>query len=120
MYLMSFHNFYCYPNYSILASILIHGSLGSLHPIKYLHFETHLCHQQRQLFLFSLRNDNKIKYSMILAYFMGLLKVPSPIASDFFQTLRDFGIRRKLIFFSLPQVNFTAEKCTVWKILMKM
>ncbi len=38
------------------------------------------------------------------------LKVPGPIASDFFQTFGDFGIRRKLIFFSLPLVNFTAEK----------
>ncbi len=42
---------------------------------------------------------------------------PDPIASDFFQTFRDFGIRRKLIFFSLTLVNFTAEKCTVWRIL---
>ncbi len=49
-----------------------------------------------------------------------LLKEPGPIASDFSQTFGDFGIRRKLIFFSLPLVNFTAEKCTVWKILMKM
>ncbi len=40
------------------------------------------------------------------------LKVPGPIASDFFQTFRDFGIRRKLIFFGLPLVNFTAENCT--------
>ena len=48
------------------------------------------------------------------------LKVPGPIASDFSQTFGDFGIRRKLIFFSLPLKNFTAEKCTVWKILMKM
>ncbi len=48
------------------------------------------------------------------------LKVPGPIASDFSQTFGVFGIRRKLIFFSLPLVNFTAEKCTVWKILMKM
>ncbi len=38
----------------------------------------------------------------------------------FFQTFRDFGIRRNLIFFSLPLVNFTDEKCTIWKILMKM
>ncbi len=45
---------------------------------------------------------------------------PGPIASDFFQTFWDFGIRRKLILFSLPLVNFTAEKCTIWKILMKM
>ena len=37
------------------------------------------------------------------------LKVPGPIASDFSSTFGDFGIRRKLIFFSLPQVNFTAE-----------
>ncbi len=28
----------------------------------------------------------------------------------FFQTFGDFGIRGKLIFFSLPLVNFTAEK----------
>ncbi len=48
------------------------------------------------------------------------LKVPGPIASDFSQTVEDFGIRKKPIFFSLPLVNFTAEKCTVWKILMKM
>ncbi len=38
------------------------------------------------------------------------LKVPGPIASDFFQTSGDFGIRRNLIFFSLPLENFTAEK----------
>ncbi len=48
------------------------------------------------------------------------LKVPGLIASDFSQTFGDFGIRRKLIVFSLPLVNFTAEKCTAWKILMKM
>ncbi len=36
-------------------------------------------------------------------------------ASDFFQTFRDFGIRRKLIFFSLSLVNFAAEICTVMK-----
>ncbi len=35
----------------------------------------------------------------------------------FFQTFRDFSMRRKLIFFSLSLVNFTAEKGTVWKIL---
>ena len=34
----------------------------------------------------------------------------------FFQTFSDFGIRRKLIFL----VSFTAEKCTIWKILMKI
>ncbi len=27
---------------------------------------------------------------------------PGPIASDFFQTFWDFGVRKKLIFFSLP------------------
>ena len=49
-----------------------------------------------------------------------LLKEPGPIASDFSQTFGDFGIRRKLVFFSLPLVNFTAGKGTVRKILMKM
>ena len=44
------------------------------------------------------------------------LKVPSLIASDFFQTFEDFGIRRKFIVFSLPLVIFTAEKYIVWKI----
>ena len=48
------------------------------------------------------------------------LKVPGLIASNFFQTFREFGIRRKIIFFSLPLVNFTTEKSTFWKILMKM
>ena len=38
------------------------------------------------------------------------LKEPGPIASDFLQTLWDFGIRKMLTFFSLPLVNFTAEK----------
>ncbi len=51
---------------------------------------------------------------------LSLLKVPGPIASDFSQTFGDFGIRRKLIFFSLLLVNFRAEKYIVWKILMKM
>ncbi len=46
--------------------------------------------------------------------------MPGPIASDLFQTFGDFGIGRKLTFCSLPLVNFTAEKRTVWKILMKM
>ena len=56
-------------------------------------------------------------------YHMGVncdFKESGPIASDFFLTFGDFGIRRKVIFFSLPLVNFTAEKCTVWMILMKM
>ena len=39
---------------------------------------------------------------------------------NFFQTFRDLGITRKLIFFSQPMSNFTAEICSVWKILMKM
>ena len=38
------------------------------------------------------------------------LKEPGLIASDFFQIFWDSGIRRKLIFFSLPLVTFTAEK----------
>ena len=38
------------------------------------------------------------------------LEESSLIASDFFQTFWDFGSRRKLIFFPLPLVNFTAEK----------
>ncbi len=37
-----------------------------------------------------------------------------------FQTFWDFAIRRKLIFFLLPLVNLTAEKQTIWKILMKI
>ncbi len=49
-----------------------------------------------------------------------LLKVPGPIASDFSQMFGDFGIIRDLIFFSLPLVNFTAEKCTVRKKVVKM
>ncbi len=49
-----------------------------------------------------------------------LLKEPGPIAADFSRTFRDFGIRRKLVFFSLPLVIFTAGKWTVSKILMKM
>ncbi len=42
------------------------------------------------------------------------------IASFSPKTFRDFGIRRKLILFSLPQVNFTAAKCTLWRKLMKV
>ncbi len=42
--------------------------------------------------------------------FKPCVKVPGPITSDISQTFGDFGIRRKLIFFSLPVVNFTAEK----------
>ncbi len=37
---------------------------------------------------------------------------------NFFQTFWDFGSRRKSIFFSLPLVNLTAEKYTVWQILL--
>ncbi len=43
------------------------------------------------------------------------LQEPGLIASDFLQTFWDFGIRSKLIFFSLSPVNFTSEKCTVWR-----
>ena len=39
---------------------------------------------------------------------------------DFSHTFGDFGIRRKLVFFLLPMVNFTAGKFTILKILMKM
>ena len=48
------------------------------------------------------------------------LKEPSPVFSTFFQTFGDFGITRKLMFFSQPMENFTAEKRSIWKILMKM
>ncbi len=47
------------------------------------------------------------------------LKEPGLITSDVFHRFSNFGIRRKPTFFSLPLVNFTAEKCTVWKILMR-
>ena len=33
-----------------------------------------------------------------------------------FQTSGDFAITRKLILFSKPMANLTAEKCFVWKI----
>ncbi len=56
----------------------------------------------------------------IIVGLWNVLKVRGSIASYFFQTFQNFGIRRKLIFFSLPLVHFTAEKCTVWMILMKM
>ena len=42
------------------------------------------------------------------------LKEPNPIFSTFFQTFGDFRITRKLM------ANFTAEKHSIWKILMKM
>ena len=58
------------------------------------------------------------QYSIVNRLTLNILKVPGPIASDFCQTFGDFGIRRKLIIFLLPLVNFTADKCTVWKILM--
>ncbi len=38
----------------------------------------------------------------------------------FFSNFPRFWYQRKLIFFSLPLVNFGVEKCTVWKIVMKM
>ncbi len=53
------------------------------------------------------------KISLKLKFPLFYLKVPGPIASEFFQIVRDFGIKRKLIFFSLPLVNFTTEKCNV-------
>ena len=48
-------------------------------------------------------------------YMQLTLKEPGPITSFFSNFLR-FRIRRKLMFFSLPLVNFTAEKCTIWRI----
>ncbi len=51
------------------------------------------------------------------------LKEPGPIASDFFSPkLFEILVSEENSYFSHnPQVvNFTAEKCTVWKILMKM
>ena len=42
------------------------------------------------------------------------------IFSAFFQTFGDFGITRKLMFFSQPMENFIAEKRSTWKILMEM
>ena len=51
-------------------------------------------------------------------YYINLIKgARSDCFRFFFQTFGDFGIRRKLLFFSLLLVNFRAEKCTVWKIL---
>ena len=37
-----------------------------------------------------------------------------------FQTFGDFGIIRKIIFFSLPLVNFTAVNVPFGRLLMKM
>ncbi len=48
------------------------------------------------------------------------LKVPGSIASVFFSNFQRFWYQRKAHIFSLPLVNFTVEKCTVWMILMKM
>ncbi len=39
--------------------------------------------------------------NLLVQWVFPQLKEPGPIASDFFQTLWDFGIRRKFIFFSL-------------------
>ena len=49
------------------------------------------------------------------------LKVPGPIVSDFFK-LSEILVSEETsyIFFSSPLVNFTAEKCTVGMILIKM
>ena len=52
-----------------------------------------------------------------------LRNLKEPVSVFFyFQTFVDFGIMRKLIFFHNPwkKINFTAEKCTVWKILIKL
>ena len=59
---------------------------------------------------------HSIYFSINSKFLNKILKVPGPIASDFSHTFGDFGIRRKLMFFSSLLVNFTAEKCTVWKI----
>ena len=68
-----------------------------------------------------LRNYSKFCFQLLYIFVKVFkLKEPGLIASDFFQTFWDFGIGRKFIFFLLPLVNFTHEKCTVWKILMKM
>ncbi len=69
---------------------------------------------------YKLNESTSTKDEILIHNILYTLKVPGPIASDFYLTFGDFGIRRKLIFFSLPLVNFTALKCTVWKILMKM
>ena len=37
----------------------------------------------------------------------------------FFQTFRDVSITIKLVFFSYHMTKFTAEKCSVWKIVVK-
>ena len=48
------------------------------------------------------------------------LKVPNPILFRFFQTFRDFGIKRWPIFFSLPMWNFKVKRYFLWVILNKM
>ena len=62
------------------------------------------------------------KNNIIKAFILSKIEIIKGARSDcfrIFHTFRDFGIRRKLVFFSLPLLNFTAEKCTVWKISMK-
>ncbi len=41
---------------------------------------------------------------------MSMSKVPGPIASDFSQTFRDFGIRRKIVFFVITRGEFYSWK----------
>ena len=48
-----------------------------------------------------------------------ILKDPCPIFSFFFHIFGDFCVTRKVIFFSLLMANFTAEKCSVWRVLTK-
>ena len=57
-------------------------------------------------------------HGVLKHYGVKVLKESALIASDFFQTC-DFGIRRKLMYL-ITAGEFTAEKCTVWKIVMKI
>ena len=47
------------------------------------------------------------------------LASPVQIFQLFSQTSEDLDITRKLVFFSQLMAKYTAEKCLVWKILMK-
>ena len=49
-----------------------------------------------------------------------LLKADRSDCVRFSSNFRRFCYQKKAHIFSLPLVNCTAEKCTVWKILMKM
>ncbi len=59
-------------------------------------------------------------YIFMHIYNTWYLKEPGGIASHFFHTFWDFGIRRKLIFFSLPLVNFTSEKMYNMEIVIEL